>query len=63
MYMYVFCVFLFNFMEDVFSCRCGPCKSIAPKFASLSTKYPSAVFLKVDVDQCAVSDFCWYCLG
>jgi len=32
---------------------CGPCKSIAPKFASLSTKYPSAVFLKVDVDQCA----------
>lgn len=31
---------------------CGPCKSISPFFEELSGKYPNAVFLKVDVDQC-----------
>ncbi|XP_015793420.1 thioredoxin-like protein 1 [Tetranychus urticae] len=34
---------------------CGPCQVIAPVFAQLSTKYPRAVFLKVDVDQCQES--------
>ena len=29
---------------------CGPCKMIAPVFATLSTKFPSIYFLKVDVD-------------
>nr|ACO15594.1 Thioredoxin-like protein 1 [Caligus clemensi] len=31
---------------------CGPCKSIAPVFEELPSKYPEAVFLQVDVDVC-----------
>ncbi|CAG0913855.1 unnamed protein product [Notodromas monacha] len=31
---------------------CRPCHLIAPVFQSLADKYPNAVFLKVDVDQC-----------
>jgi len=32
---------------------CGPCKRIAPFYDEMSTKYPRAVFLRVDVDQCS----------
>ncbi|XP_030766301.1 thioredoxin-like protein 1 [Sitophilus oryzae] len=31
---------------------CGPCQRMAPVFQQYATKYPRAVFLKVDVDQC-----------
>jgi len=31
---------------------CGPCKAIAPVFASLSSQHAEGVFLKVDIDKC-----------
>lgn len=31
---------------------CGPCRYIEPIFEQISDKYPSALFLKIDVDQC-----------
>jgi len=37
---------------DYFAEWCAPCRGIAQPFADMSTRYPKAVFLKVDVDQC-----------
>ncbi|KAH9489583.1 Thioredoxin-like protein 1 [Bulinus truncatus] len=39
-------------VADYFATWCGPCRAVAPAFAEMSTKYPKAVFLKIDVDQC-----------
>ena len=32
---------------------CGPCRTIGPFFNELSSTFPGALFLKVDVDQCS----------
>ncbi|XP_010244548.1 PREDICTED: thioredoxin H9-like [Nelumbo nucifera] len=38
---------------------CGPCKSIAPFYCELSEKYPSLMFLSVDVDELAEFSSTW----
>lgn len=35
---------------------CGPCRSIASEYRELADKYPSIIFLTVDVDELAVSN-------
>lgn len=32
--------------------RCAPCQRVGPIFATFPNKYPRAIFLKVDVDEC-----------
>jgi thioredoxin len=39
-------------VADYYATWCGPCRAIAPAFADFGTRYPKAVFLKIDVDQC-----------
>ncbi|KAG1667252.1 Thioredoxin-2 [Nymphon striatum] len=36
---------------DFYATWCGPCKIIGPKFAAMHEQFPTAIFLKVDVDQ------------
>lgn len=38
-------------MVDFGAAWCGPCQKIAPFFAELAGRYPSARFVKVDVDD------------
>lgn len=42
-------------VADFTSARCGPCQRIAPFFEEMATKFPNALFLKIDVDQCSSS--------
>ncbi|CAD5167949.1 unnamed protein product [Musa acuminata subsp. malaccensis] len=36
---------------------CSPCRTVAPVYRELSEKYPSLIFLTIDVDN--LMDFCW----
>jgi len=36
---------------DCFATWCGPCKVIAPQVVKFSDAYPSAKFIKLDVDE------------
>lgn len=50
-------MFLYDFPQVVanFSASwCGPCRVIAPLYAELSEKYPSLMFLTIDVDKLMV---------
>ncbi|KAK9290819.1 hypothetical protein L1049_008997 [Liquidambar formosana] len=38
---------------------CGPCRLIAPFFCELSEKYPSMMFLTIDVDELAEFSTSW----
>ena len=38
---------------DFFADWCGPCRTIAPKFAELEAEFKSIEFLKVNVDESA----------
>ncbi|KAK4268386.1 hypothetical protein QN277_025052 [Acacia crassicarpa] len=38
---------------------CGPCKTIAPYYSDLSEKYPSLMFLLIDVDELADFSTSW----
>nr|XP_018684566.1 PREDICTED: thioredoxin H4-1-like isoform X1 [Musa acuminata subsp. malaccensis]XP_018684567.1 PREDICTED: thioredoxin H4-1-like isoform X1 [Musa acuminata subsp. malaccensis] len=41
------------------SAWCDPCQVIAPFFAELSAKYPSFIFLAIDVDQLSEFSASW----
>jgi len=56
-------LFYFIFLWNYFILRCGPCKNIAPYIDNLSSQYPNAIFLKVDVEKCTVKiNFLFYLL-
>ncbi|GAB2300785.1 hypothetical protein Dimus_034821 [Dionaea muscipula] len=38
---------------------CGPCKTVAPLYSELSQKYPSLMFLTIDVDEVSELSTSW----
>ena len=54
-----FDIFLLTFQQLVANFSApwsGPCRSIAPTYCELANKYPSFMFLTVNVDVLAVSE-------
>lgn len=43
---------MYQVVHVFFIPRCGPCQRIAPVFEEMARRFPNAVFLKIDVNQC-----------
>jgi len=46
---------------DFYTDWCGPCKTMAPKFATMAKKYPNVGFYKINTDNPAFTELCDVC--
>lgn len=50
-------VMVLKLVIDFTAAWCGPCKAMEPKVKEIVSRYPEAVFARVDVDRFMVSSF------